>query len=518
MRVVSRDFLNDNEYQKYPVDERATLEPYASSDVSAVNSLLTDMKLVVPGAVAACAFIASVKTTPALVTLTIMGSQTHPFSPNIPPATVLNEQYSVLGAFVLATVQVRRTSSLPGSIVHVQSEVPGVGGWVIFGSGVLTEGSWSFSGPEASMISDYCISRYEHGGVTTIGKYGFDTVIDGKVQMVGQNGVEVVYDSKGVAIQFSGPKADVKQGLQSFVGECGGRPESDTCKFRAIRSLNSLVPQGPDKELVIVLDKPLYARYEGTGEEEIVVISSDLPLEKLCKGRLQIPETCGGTSQGFIEFTSALTQPPVQGGVALNPDTRLTFEVFDGASNYPYSFAYAQQHPTRPSVAIFRTEAPIHFFGEALDSLHIDAALGEWQLYGTSGASLVAFGGLSNNLRAHREITHQNASYKITLGFTTIYDTLGVTEIAVGINAPDEFPEVGTYLRVGYGLYQHSLNPAYTLEIRSAPNDSWAIVADGSVLAAGVLSAQGVGTQVQNYTRSNGQPGIRTIGVTGAAS
>ena len=112
MKVVSRDFLNDNEYRPYPVDDRATFEPYANTDVSAVNSLLSDIKLILPGSIAACAFIASIKVTNALVTLTIMGSQTHPFSPNTPAATLTNEQYSVLGAFVLATVQVRRSSSL----------------------------------------------------------------------------------------------------------------------------------------------------------------------------------------------------------------------------------------------------------------------------------------------------------------------------------------------------------------------------------------------------------------------
>jgi hypothetical protein len=401
--------------------------------------------------------------------------------------------------------------------VHLQPEVPGVGGWVVFGSGVLTEGSWSFSGPQASMISDSCISRYEYGGVTTIGKQGFDTTVDGKVQLVGQNGLEVVSDSKGLAIQFSGTKSEVRQSLQAFIGQCGGRPESNTCAFNAIRSLNGLVPQGEDRELVIVLDKPMYARYEGAGDKETVVISSDLPLEAFCKGRLEIPETCG-TVQGLAQFTSTYSQPPAQDRVSLNTNTKLTFEIFDGVSSYSYSFSYLQQHPTRPSVAIFGTTSPIFFFGETLNALHVDAALGEWQLYGNDGVSLVAFGGLNTNLRSNREVVYGNDSYALTLGPTTIYDTIGVTEISVGISALDTFPESGIYMRVGYGLYQHSSNPACMLEIRGAPNDAWAIVSNGSVLAAGVLSAQGIGTLVQNYTRSNGLPGIRTIGVAGAAS
>lgn len=513
MKVVSRDFLNDNEYRSYPVDDRATFEPYTGTDVSAVNSLLADMKLILPGSVAACAFIASIKATSALVTLTIMGSQTHPFSPNIPPATLTNEQYSVLGAYVLATVQVRRSNSLPGSVVEIQSDVPGVGGWVVFGSGVLTPGSWSFTGPAASMISDQCITRYDYGGVTSIGRLGFDTLVDGQIQLVGQNGIEVVADDKGVAIQFSGTKGEVRQSLQSYLGQCGGRPESGTCAFTPIKSLNGLVPQGQDRELVVVLDKPMYATYEGSGDKEIIVVSSDLELSAFCKGRIDIPGNCS-TAQGFTEFTErSYSVTPTR--VALNADTKLTFEIQVNGLLQSYRFSYAQQHPTRESIAVFTTNTPVTAFNETLPYLHIDEALAEWQLYDQLGPSLVAFGAVGTSLRSESDVAYQGSQYHMTLGPTTIYDQLGITQVVVGVQAPDSFEEAGTYVRRSYGRYEHTARPGYFIEIRGAPNDVWAVSNNGLLLAAGSLDAAGRGVQTQTYVRPNGESAIRSIAILG---
>jgi len=517
MKVVSRDFLNDNEYRSYPVDERATFEPYANTDVSAVNSLLSDIKLILPGSIAACAFIASIKVTNALVTLTIMGSQTHPFSPNTPLATLTNEQYSTLGAFVLATVQVRRNSSLPGSIVEIQSDVPGVGGWVVFGSGILNSGSWSFSGPQASMISDQCVTRYDYGGVTSIGRLNFNTTVDGQVQLVGQNGVEVVPDNEGVAIQFSGTKNEIRQSLKSYIGKCGGRLESDTCAFKAIKSINGLMPNGQDKELVIVLDKPLYAKFYGnTDANKIVGVSSDLELSAFCKGRINVPASCA-SAQAFTELTNRANTNTVE-RVALNPNTKLTFEIIVNGLVQSYSFTYTQQHPTNPYIAVFTSNTPIVAFGETLLYLYVDEILSEWQLYGDTGPSLLGFGATAASLRSESNVVYQGSQHHMTLGPTTIYDNLGITQLIVGIEAPDSFKEAGTYIRKSYGKYEHTTNPGYYVEIPGAPNDVWMIKNNELLLTAGTLDGEGRGVQTQTYIRENGESGIKSVVILGVVS
>jgi hypothetical protein len=412
-------------------------------------------------------------------------------------------------------VQVKRALAQPGAIIPVLAEAPGVGGWVVFGSGVANEGTWSFSGPESSMIADQCVTRYDYGGVLSLGKEGFDTSISGKTLLVGQNGIEVVDGADGPVIQFSGISQQVKQGLSNYVGNCGGRPESNTCSFSAIKTINGITPRGDTGDIVIVLDKPLYATLSGANETEVFAVSSDLALESFCKTRLQIPDNCStGAAPVTANFLQSSTEQPNQ--VSINPNIVLTVDVSDG-STYSYAnFKYQQQHPNRPSVAVYTAINSLIGLGEYLSSLQIDIGLNEWQLYGMTGPSMYAYGTLTNNLRGTKEITYAGMDYKISLGPTTVFDKLGYSSLQVSIDAPDEFPEAGTYRRQSYGLYVKVDNPDYTLEVRGFADSVWALLKSGVLLTAGPISENGTGTNIQNYTRSNGESAVRTIGVGGA--
>lgn len=515
MKVITRDFLNDNEYRSYPIDDRATFEPYEAGDVSVVNTLLTDIRLVVPKTQAAVAFVANITITKLLVTVTIMGSKEHPFSPNTPAATANNEEYTALGATVLGRVQIKKALAQPGVVVPVLGVTPGVGGWVVFGSGVSKEGSWSFAGPTAAMIADQCVTRYDYSGVLTMGQAGFDTVISGKVSLVGQGGIEVVADDKGSAIQFSGISQQVKQSLNNYVGNCGGRPESNTCLFSAIRTINGVVPATANGDIVIVLDKPLYATLQGAEQEETVAVGSDIKLESFCKTRLQIPDNCGtGSNSVTSNFLRSSTAPANQ--VSVNPDILLTVDVSDG-TNYSYSnFKYQQQHPNRPTVAVYEAQSPLAALGEYLSSLQVDIGLNEWQLYGSDGPSMYAYGSLTNNLRGVQTLTYGGIDYRVSLGPATVFDQLGYFNLKVAVDAPDDFPEAGTYRRQAYSSYVHILNPEYTLEVRGFADSVWALLKNGVLLAAGPIEANGTGTNIQNYIRPNGESAVRTIGITGA--
>ena len=515
MRVVTRDFLNDNEYRAYPLDDKASYEPYAAEDVEAVNSLLTDIRLVLPKAQAAVAFIANITITKLLITVTIMGSKEHPFSPNTPAATANNAEYLALGATVLGRVQVKRALAQPGAVVPITPAIPGVGGWIVFGSGVLKEGSWSFNGPAAAMISDQCVTRYDYGGVFSVGQLGFDTTISGRVNLVGQGGVEVVSDDKGSAIQFSGLSQQVKQGLNTYVGNCGGRPESDTCLFSAIKTINGIVPAGIAGDIVLVLDKPLYATLRGADDKETLTIGSDIKLEAFCKTRLQIPDNCAsGSNPLTANFLQSSNSPTNQ--VSIDPNIVLTVDVSDGVT-YGYSnFKYSQQHPNRPTVAMYTAVNPLPVLGEYLSSLQVDIGLNEWQLYGSDGPSMNAYGTLTNNLRGNRIVSYGGIEYKISLGPATLFDLLEYSTIKVAIDAPDQFEEAGTYVRKSYGVYEHTADPSYTLEVRGFLDSVWAILKNGVLLAAGPINTNGTGTNIQNYTRPDGKSAVRAIGVTGA--
>ena len=513
MRVVSKDFLNENEYRAYPIDAAATYEPYTPNDVGAVNSLLTDMRITVPSTVAACVFLANVTVTKYLITMTFMGANTHPFSPTITPPTLFAAEYSALGAYVIAKVQTKRTNDTAGTTVSVTPMVPGVGGWVTLGSGAANEGYWSFAGPSSSLISDHCITRYDYSGVTTIGQLGFTDVVAGAVTLIGQGGIEVIAAGSEVTLQFSGTQQEVKSSLASYVGECGGRPESKTCAFAPIKTINGIRPAGEFNDIVLVLDKPIYAELvAATTANETFNLSSDAKLEQFCRGRINIPNTCESMVGAYIPQRAVSSFASI---VTPTPGLVLTAEVYGPSGNFTANFRYIQQSPINAAVAVFTSSEFVALPGEFLNELHLDMTLGEWQLYGAAGVSMSAFGPLLNNLRGYKSVDYQGATYRIYLGVSTVCDLLKITTIRVSIDALDAFEEQGTYIKTGHSLYTHSQLSEYTLEFKSVASDTWSILKAGILVAAGTLDAAGRGVQVQTYRRPNGESALRTIGVIG---
>jgi hypothetical protein len=520
MQVVTQDFLNSNEFQAYPIDVRASFEAYSTADKSAVNSILTDMRITIPYDLAACVFITNINITSHLITMTFMGAKDHPFSPNTPSAvtTYYISNYATAGAIVLATLQVKRTSNMTGTTVSLTPLAPGVGGWVVLGSGAAVLGQWVFSGPLSSMISDRCVTRYNYTGVKTIGKLGFDTTLNGHVNFVGQNGLEFSTDSQGLALKLSGTKSEIKANLESYIGKCGARPESKNCISEPIRTINAITPGGPHREIILILDKPLYARLiQPTTPYEVFKVSSDLPLEKFCAGRINAPPSCTATTW---ESQVTLTSSEVSTTPILVPadGIELTFEVYGEGISATANFKYSQQSAANPSIAIFTTTKTLYILGEVLSELQIDLALGEWQLSGNSGVSMFAYGTLYLNLRGYKQIRYMDKDYEISLGISTIYDVLEVKSVNVTIDPPQVFAEEGTYVRSSYSKYVHSQNPDYTLEVRKGESDTWTILRVGVLLAAGTLDSKGVGAQVQSYIGDTGKSLLRTIGVKGVLS
>lgn len=512
MRVVTKDFLNDNEFKSYPIDIRSTYEPYYSTDEhSSINCVLTDMSITVPEDVAACLFVANISITKSLVSMTIMGAKTHPFSSNTPEATKYSTEYSLLGAYVVATVETRRLANMSGVTVEISPKIAGVGGWVSFGSGASKEGTWIFSGPYSSMISDACITRYSYGGVFTVGRSGYDAQLDGDIQIQGQNGIELEESVDGLIIRFSGTSNDVRQSLRDYSGRCGGRPESETCSFKPIKTINGIRPEGLESEIVLVLDRPLYATIVEPGtEKENLQVSADIPLESFCRGRISIPDSCQSTQgltnflrQGFNETTSQIVP---------DPSIKLVFEVHGAGAHSTSIFDYSHQNPLNAGQAVFKCATNTNVLGESLTEMVVDLALGEWQMYGPYGVSMSLFGSLLGNLRAFKEITYQGNTYQVYIGVATVYDLLDVYEVDVVISAPDSFDEAGRYVRISYSRYVHSQRPEYSLELRGTGN-SWVLSKDGTLLAAGILDDQGFDSKVQSYVRSNGEPAVRSLAV-----
>jgi hypothetical protein len=511
MKTITKEFLNENAYRNYPIDDAATMEPYSGTELQRVNSLLIDMSICIPKSVAACVFVSSISVTENLVTMTLMGSNTNPFAVDAPATTSYAQEYSLLGAVVLAHVQAVRSNSLPGAVVPIVPVEDGVGGWVVFGPGVLTTGSWHFANPAAAMVSDRCVTRLSYDGIFSIGVQGFETTLDGAVSLQGQQGIEVVKTgASDLEIRFAGSGDTVRRLLSEFVGSCGGRPETGNCGGNPIRRINGILPEGPAREIVIALDKPMYATIQGNGDAESLAISSDLPLENFCTNRPRPPEGCVRS----VALSSAQIAVPSGDNVQVPAaGTSLFFEVCGPTGCQSGVFTYVSQKPARPGVAVFESPAPVSAFGELFTRLEIDQVASEWQLYSSQGASLLAYGAADVGFRGSKTVQYLSNDYRLELGTPTAYDLLGALQLTVTVDAPDSFLFGGTYVRQSYRRYVKSDDSSYELLLRGDPDSSWVIYKSGKVVAAGPIEATGIGTQVQQYIDPQGLSAIRTVGV-----
>lgn len=521
MRVVTKEFLNENAYISYPIDFRATYEPYSKEDASAINSILLDMKLTIPEDVANTAFIASIKITPALVSLIIMGSKESPYYDLEPPVpTYSSEEYTVFSAVVLGTITVAKSAAIQQNPVKLEAAIDGVGGWVVFGPGVQNTASWSFSGPASSAIASSAITRYKYGGVKLLAKKGFEQTISGTTFIAGQNGIEVVKSgSNTLSIQFSGTTLDVKNELSEYKGLCGIRPETDTCTYNPIKSINNIPPKtntNGKNEIVLVLDLPLYGSYRdisGSDGTNIpnggFIVTSDVPLESLCPRRLEIPE---------VDCENPSTTQTAQSVIPTVPfGAELVLEVATSTSSpQSYVFTMQQQHPTRKSVSVFKPNRLVNLLDENIFELHIDHLGMQWQAYTATGPSLKLYGPIEANLNGHRTFMLNGVEVRIAVGRLNILDKLNLTLVKVTVDSEDIPAWVGSYLKQYVGYYVNSLDKNYILKL-SPLNNTWNIAYKGVVVAGGNFDNKGLALITQNYKDANGVSKIRSVTAAGVA-
>lgn len=135
-------------------------------------------------------------------------------------------------------------------------------GWVTFGPGVLTAGSWRLS-DEGCKLTPRAGQNLSQGPVTTITRLQSADLLKGVVKLLGGQDVEVVKET----IQIDGVPQEAivirlvaelnsAEVFQRYLGECSGRPESGTCAVPPIERLGPAVPDC-DGNIEISFDPPL---------------------------------------------------------------------------------------------------------------------------------------------------------------------------------------------------------------------------------------------------------------------
>lgn len=250
MPIRNAHWYAQNETRAYPVDDGSTCDDDAGHRLP--SDLLADLNLRWPSTLGRYAFVTGVSNTPALVTLTIQAA-------DAPDAA---------GGFTPLAVVSARKPIQPGRMTALLPQAAGVGGWVVFGSGVDNKPyRGRFSSPTQSRLTPRAARAYRPLPVRSVQARGAaarltgvvtlkateplavakeERVIDGVtrdcivVRLVDTEGVDG-FPVPAAAADVSGYKA--ASVFQQFAGPCAGRPESGTCGCPTpIEYVNAVAP------------------------------------------------------------------------------------------------------------------------------------------------------------------------------------------------------------------------------------------------------------------------------------
>lgn len=230
MATINQDWYAANEGRVYPLHDAAGGDAVGGGRLP--TDLLVDAKIHFPDSLGRHAVLAAVSVSPGVVTVTF---------------EAVDDVDSPTAFSPLAVVSAVRPVPI-GVHVAVSPQASGVGGWVVFGSGVNTRVGYSarVTGPAAGRLSPRAARAYRKLPVSGIGSFGLpgggmlsgmvtlraeapmylraeDRVINGRSREVIVVGLAVKASDR-----FTGD-SDTPTTLEAFAGACGRRPESRNC-------------------------------------------------------------------------------------------------------------------------------------------------------------------------------------------------------------------------------------------------------------------------------------------------
>lgn len=287
MGVVSAHFYAANEGIAYPVDDAATGIDDAGRRLP--SHLVVDLSLRWPETLGRYAFLSSASIRPAAVTLTIQAA-------DAPDAAA--------GFAPLAVVTVPKPAT-PGRVYPLTPQAAGVGGWVVFGSGVADAPyDGRFASPAQSRLAARAARAYPPPPVSGVQPPAAAAALTGVVRLRAVAPLELAaedHEIEGVvrrcivfrlvdAEETSGfaPPAEAAALLRTatapalarFAGPCGGRPESQSCGDpQPIEFLNGV---GPDCDGVLTIELAGCAAPISVAAPGTAVLSCALGLADAC--------------------------------------------------------------------------------------------------------------------------------------------------------------------------------------------------------------------------------------------
>lgn len=334
MPALNRAWYNLNCARSWPLDERATQVSDAGQMLP--DDILADVRLRFPNTAGDVAFVAGVTVSERLASVVLCG------------AAAID---SVGGFVALGSVTLPQPVD-PWRPYPVTPMLPGVGGWVVFGSGATGLTAWSgrFSLPAQSLLMSRTARSYRPPPVTSISRMGSGLRLDGLVRLSGGNDIEIVRECveipaypppegqscdadlaavRNVVIFRLAARNDAgaqRNVFDIYRGPCGRRPESGTCQdpppiefigpvqpdccgnvvieFRGCADLTAIVGEdsiGPD-------DEPL-----GSGGLCGAILDCPIKISNTCGEDARLPDESGNLPSDFddlCQHESSVVGPP----------------------------------------------------------------------------------------------------------------------------------------------------------------------------------------------------------------
>ncbi len=251
MPVRNLDWYSLNSERAYPVDEGATLLSDAGELLP--NDIIVDLHLAIPDDVAKFAFIGSISVTAGAVSLVIMGSGA--------PAqqSEASEELEEGSPVPLAAISVAKSSLQQGRHYALTAMTPGVGGWIVFGSGATNKKGTSslyykgkFTSPAQSCFVPKAVYAYKKLPIPYMARHNEEQTLSGIIRLKGGSDMEIVKETIEIegdeveAIVFrlknKATSGEGRNVFEVYSGPCAARPETGNCDGDPIEQLNAAVP------------------------------------------------------------------------------------------------------------------------------------------------------------------------------------------------------------------------------------------------------------------------------------
>lgn len=276
--IRNPDWYNLNEQRSWPIDPTATLR--TDSGVLLPNDLIADIHVICPQSLAATLFIGSVT-----------GGQ------NVASITLLAD---VGGYTPAAAVSVPNPD--PYRMYALEELYPGVKGWVVFGSGVTSGAtkSFTFSTAAQSKLQRQSCKPYRDRPILSLRKAGVATGLTGLVGLASGNDIEIVKETveiDSVLTEAAVIRLKAEQNLEErnvfeiYAGNCNKRAESKNCGDpEPIEFINNVAP---DCCGTITLEFRGCAALSNLSTSDGAIIDCGFGLSEACVTKEKLPDATG---------------------------------------------------------------------------------------------------------------------------------------------------------------------------------------------------------------------------------